>query len=310
MFSATRPRPSPASPASSDLTSLLRRFSEAVDGRLSDLLPVASESGETLVSAMRAAVLSPGKRMRPALVLLVVHAFGRETESAVDVACVPELVHAASLVLDDLPCMDDAALRRGHPALHRQFGEAVAILAAFALLARAQALLPTALAAAGVAPAHRAGLQQDFAAVVGALCRGQEADLRLAGAAADLSALERIHAQKTGALFEYAALLGSVVAGVRGAVLEAVLAFARNLGLAFQVSDDILDARGEGGRLGKATGRDAALGRTTFVSVFGVAGSETLRDELIATARQALAPLGAHAQHLNELAEYVRTRLS
>jgi len=259
---------------------------------------------------MRAAVLSPGKRLRPALVLLVVDAFGRRPESALDVACVPEFVHAASLILDDLPCMDDAALRRGRPALHKQFGEAAAILAAFALLARAQALLPTALAAAGVAPAHRAGLQQRFAAVVGALCRGQEADLRLSGTTADLSELERIHADKTGALFEYAALLGSVAAGVRGGFLEAVLAFARNLGLAFQVSDDILDAQGVSADLGKPAGSDAALGRTTFVAVFGVAGSQALRDELIATARQALAPLGARAQHLEELAEYVRTRSS
>lgn len=274
--------------------------------RLAEHLPPGGE--DPLSAAMRAAVLAPGKRIRPALVLLVARAFGRGGAEVVDVACVPELVHAASLVLDDLPCMDDAELRRGQPTLHRQFGEAVAILAAFALLARAQALLPQALAAAGVPPAHRRDLQRRFAEVIEALCRGQVADLGLPGPAATLDALERIHAQKTGALFEYAALLGAVTAGAHGRAVEAVLAYARNLGLAFQVSDDLLDALGNASTLGKPVGKDATLARTTFVSVFGVAGAEALCEDLVEAARQALAPLGAAARHLNELATYVRHR--
>lgn len=306
MSSTTRPKLSPASPVSRGLVTLLAEQAAAVDDRLAEHLPAGSK--DPLSAAMRAAVLAPGKRIRPALVLLVARTFGRSGKEVVDVACVPELVHAASLVLDDLPCMDDAELRRGQPTVHRQFGEAVAILAAFALLARAQELLPRALTAAGVPPAHRRDLQGRFAQVIEALCRGQVADLGLVGPAATLATLERIHAQKTGALFEYAALLGAVTAGAHGQAVEAVLAYARNLGLAFQVRDDLLDARGSAAVLGKPVGKDANLGRTTFVSVFGVAGAEALCEELVETARQALAPLGAAARDLSELATYVRSR--
>ncbi len=285
----------------------MARHAAAVNGRLAVHVPPA-DPGDLLGAAMHAAVLSPGKRIRPALVLLVAEAFGRSDEWVLEVACVPELVHAASLVLDDLPCMDDAETRRGEPTLHRRFGEAVALLAAFALLARAEALLPQALAAAGVAPAHRRHLQQRLGEVIEALCRGQIADLGLAGPAVTLEELERIHASKTGALFEYAALLGAVTAGARGAVLEAVLGFARNLGLAFQVRDDLLDVRGTCQALGKSAGRDAALGRATFVSVFGEDGAEALCEELVTAAQRALAPLGAAGRFLAELATYVRHR--
>lgn len=310
MSLTTRPKLFRASPVSDNLPSLLAQYGALVNSRLEEHLPPGGSAEDRITNAMRAAVLSPGKRLRPALVMMVARAFGRPEGEVLDVACVPELVHAASLVLDDLPCMDDAELRRGAPTLHRQFGEAVAILAAFALLSRAQSLLSSALAAAGVAPAHRRDVQTRFATVIEALCRGQAADLELTRADASLDSLERVHAQKTGALFEYAALLGAVTAGVRGAASEAVLAYARNLGLAFQVSDDILDARGNGEGLGKPTGRDAALGRTTFVSVFGVAGAEALCRDLVAAARRALDPLGASARWLFELADYVRDRVA
>ncbi len=308
MSSTTRLRLFRASPASTSLAARLAAYAAAVDRRLPHHLPPEGSGEDVLSAAVRAAVLSPGKRLRPALVLLAAEAFGRRDEAVLEVACVPELVHAASLALDDLPCMDDAEVRRGEPTLHRRFGEAVAILAAFALLARAQALLPRALAAAGVAPAHRRQLEQRFAEVIEALCRGQVADLALAGRGGGLDVLERIHAQKTGALFEYATLLGAVAAGARGRALEAVLAYARNLGLAFQVSDDLLDARGNAAAMGKAAGRDAALGRATFVSVFGLEGAESLCDELVQAARRALLPLGSAAHWLAELAEYVRHR--
>lgn len=310
MFSTTRPRRSRPFPGSPGLLAALSDCRAAVDLRLAELVPPAAAEEGLLAGAMNAAVNSPGKRLRPALVLLIARCFGRERARDLDVACAVELVHAASLVLDDLPCMDDAATRRGQPTVHRRFGEAVAILAAFCLLARAQALLAAALAAAGVPLAHRGELEQRFAQVVGALCRGQEQDLKLASAHANLALLERIHAQKTGALFELAAELGGALARARRRQLEALLAWARNLGLAFQVGDDLLDARGGSAEIGKPTGQDAALGRTTFVSVFGAAGAQTLRDELVAAAQEALAPLGARCQLLKELSEHVRTRTS
>ena len=259
---------------------------------------------------MHEAATSPGKRLRPALAQLVAEVFGAPAARLLDAACVVELVHAASLVLDDLPCMDDAELRRGRPALHRRFGEAVAVLAAFALLGRAQALLPVALAGAGVVPAHRAALIRRLAEVVEAMCHAQALDLGAARPPATLDDLESIHAGKTGGLFVLAAELGAVAAGISGDQLDGLRAYARNLGLAFQVGDDLLDAAGSEARIGKPTGRDAALGRLTFVSLLGVPGAATIRDELVAAAIDALGVLGDRSAPLVELADHVRTRSS
>jgi geranylgeranyl pyrophosphate synthase len=257
---------------------------------------------------MHEAATSPGKRLRPALVLLTAEAFSAPSERLLDAACVVELVHSASLVLDDLPCMDDAELRRGRPTLHRQFGEAVAVLAAFALLGRAQALLPDALATAGVVPAHRGALIRRLAEVVETMCHGQALDLGVAHPARTLDDLEAIHAGKTGALFVLAAELGAVAAGVTGDRLEALRLFARNLGLAFQVGDDLLDASSSSERLGKPAGRDPALGRVTFVSLLGISGAATIRDELLDAAIGALGALGDRKAPLVWLADHVRTR--
>ncbi len=276
-----------------------------------DRLPSHLAHGESdgpIAAAVEAAVMSPGKRVRPVLALLVTEALGGVAGRAADAACVIELVHAASLVLDDLPCMDNADVRRGQPTLHRRFGEAVAVLAAFALLARAQARLTVGLTAAGVAPAYRTSLEQRLAAAVDAMCCGQALDLTLDGQAADLTMLESVHARKTGALFEIAAELGAVLAGARGSDVEAVLAYARNLGLAFQVGDDLLDVEGRAETLGKPTGQDQAHGRATFVSVLGSGGARAIRGELIAAASAAVAPLGVRGRLLQEFAEYVGVR--
>lgn len=306
MSTTARPTRSPAISAGETLAHALARLRTDVDARLAVLVP-APAGGEAVAAAMHIAATSPGKRLRPALTLLVIEAFGGHAAEHVDAACTVELVHAASLVLDDLPCMDAAAERRGRPSLHRECGEAVAILAAFALLARAQALLPQVLADARVAPAHRAAFARRLAGVVEAMCRGQALDLTL-HRTADLALLELVHSQKTGALFELAAELGGVVAGVSDERHDALLVYARNLGLAFQVSDDLLDATGGAAALGKPTGRDDALGRSTFVSVFGVDGAATLRDELLDVACQALAAFGLRGRLLRELTTHVRRR--
>jgi geranylgeranyl pyrophosphate synthase len=298
---------SPASAPEETLPEAFERLRAVVEDRLPGHL-ARGEADDPIAAAVEAAVLSPGKRIRPVLTLLVAEALGGSAGRAADAACVIELVHAASLVLDDLPCMDDADLRRGRPTLHRRFGEAVAVLAAFALLARAQARLTAGLAAAGVAPAYRTTLEQRLAAAVDAMCRGQALDLALDGKAADLAMLESVHARKTGALFEIAAELGAVLAGARGSDVEAVLAYARNLGLAFQVGDDLLDVEGRPETLGKPTGQDSAHGRATFVSVLGSDGARAIRDDLIATATAAVAPLGVRGRLLREFAEYVRVR--
>lgn len=301
-----RARPSPVSTPDKSLASTLTRLAGTVEKRLDVLM--ACDGRDPLTLAMRQAVCGGGKRMRPVFLLLLWEAFARSRRPPVDVACAVEMIHAASLVLDDLPCMDDAAMRRGRPALHRAWGEATAILAAFALLARAGEVLRAGLVTAGVAPAHRDVLAGRLAQIIETLCRGQLLDLSLGGQICDLDRLEATHAQKTGALFAFAAELATACAGIWGDKREALLAYARNLGLAFQVKDDLLDVTAAPEETGKTEGRDAALGRTTFVSVLRVEGAQLLCDDLIAAAQDALAPLGGAAQALRDFADYVRTR--
>ena len=223
------------------------------------------------------------------------------------VAVAVEYVHAASLVLDDLPSMDDAGRRRGRPALHRVHGIATAELAAVALLARA---FEIAAAAPEAPPVACARLAAELAAAVGAsgCCAGQAADLSADPAALALDDLEAIHARKTGALFVAAVRGGAIAGGAGEKILGALTLYARNLGLAFQITDDLLDLEGDAERMGKDTGRDAH--RANFATVLGAASARLLVDELLEAARGALSPLGRRGDVLVDLARVVRTRRS
>jgi len=286
--------------AASPVASLRRRVDLALSGWADR--EIASE--DELGRAVREALLSPGKRVRPVLMLLVGELFATPPDRLLDLALIVEMVHAASLVLDDLPSMDDAPLRRGRPSLHRAFGEATAILAAFDLLNRAHAFLPAALEKARIPRrlAQTAGRQ--MAATVTSLCAGQILDL--AGAAATVEELERVHAGKTGALFVLSAGWGAMAGRATRAERDAVEDFARNLGLAFQVVDDALDASAPSARLGKPTGQDA--GKVTFVDLLGLEGSRRLARELADTAVTALAGFGRRAETLCSFAREVIER--
>jgi geranylgeranyl diphosphate synthase type II len=215
------------------------------------------------------------------------------------------MVHASSLILDDLPCMDDASLRRGRPVLHRALGEANAILAAVGLLNAAYA---TVLEAPQLRERVRVEAARMLASAVGAegLIGGQVQDLEGTGKRLDLEALERVHRLKTGALFLAAAELGALASGARPAGREAVHRYAKNLGLAFQITDDLLDYSGNPETTGKDAGQDRE--RTTFVNLCGIDRARRLVDELIDTAISALAPFRNRAAILRALAEHVRTR--
>ena len=275
-----------------------------MDGELGRL--AAARFGEpcALDRACTEALLSPGKRVRPILLLLVGELFRVPPERGLGLGAVIESVHTASLILDDLPSMDDAATRRGRPALHRVHGEAVAILAAFRLLSVAHAALPAALERAGVPRARRTGEVTALAGVVERLCRGQELDL--AARATTVDELETIHASKTGALFELAVRWGALAGRPSAGEEAAVLAYARNLGLAFQVVDDVLDAVGDPEVMGKPAGKDA--GRVTFVGLLGVEGARKLARELVEAAVAALEPFGPGAGPLAALARGVVDR--
>jgi len=277
-----------------------------VESRLAELLPPADAEPVRVHEAMRYAALAPGKRIRPALTLATAAIFDVSSAPVLDLACAVELVHACSLVLDDLPSMDDAKLRRGRPATHLEFGEDVAILAAFALLNRgyelvAEAAHDLALARAGAADlVHRLTRAVSTSGLIG----GQALDLAGNPATATLADLESIHSRKTGALFVAAAELGALAADARRKDLEAIASFAKNLGLAFQIEDDLVDATLTSAESGKDERQDA--GRANFVALLGIDGAAALADELLDFAESSLAPFGRRADPLRSLAETVR----
>ncbi len=261
-------------------------------------------SGDSEVErAMAYTVLAPSKQVRAVLVLLCAELCRGNTARAIPAAAAIELVHASSLILDDLPSMDDAPLRRGRRASHLEFGEAVAILAAFGLLNRAYGELARAY---DPPLASRMTVLLSDAVGPDGLIGGQALDLRATDKAIDFEALERIHRGKTGALFVAAAACGAVVAGAAAEPIASLSAYAKNLGLAFQIVDDLLDVAGNPSETGKAVRADAR--KTTFVSFSGVDGARQLAAELCQTADRALAPFGSRADRLRELSAFVAGR--
>ena len=217
------------------------------------------------------------------------------------------MMHTASLILDDLPSMDDARMRRGRPTCHVAHGEATAILAAFALMNRANEILAEGWTG-GPDAALRCAIARELARAVGqdGLIAGQSVDLSMTERVIDFPTLEFIHSRKTGALFMASAALGALAARSRPAEVSAVVSYAKNLGLAFQIVDDLMDLTAEAGVLGKDVGKDAK--KTTFVSFCGVEGAQALARELIDASEAALSPFGPRAEPLRRLARYVVTR--
>jgi geranylgeranyl diphosphate synthase type II len=259
-----------------------------------------------VAAAVVDSLFAPAKRLRPILSLLVAEVLRGEPRAVLPAGCAVEMVHTASLILDDLPCMDDARTRRGRPTCHVAHGEATAILAAFALINRAFEILADGWEG-GPDPDARAAIAREVARAVGldGMIAGQSADLDATDRVIDFPTLEFIHSRKTGALFMASAALGALGARARAAERAAVVAYAKNLGLAFQIVDDLIDVTG-GVEAGKDVGQD--LKKTTFVSFSGVEGARALAQELIAASQAALQPFGQRAQPLRELARYVVTR--
>jgi geranylgeranyl pyrophosphate synthase len=258
-----------------------------------------------LTRAIQDAALSPGKRLRPLVVLAAGGLVRAPEKAAAAVAVAVEFLHAASLVLDDLPSMDDAKRRRGRPALHLVHGVATAELAAVALIARAFEIA----AEAPETPARtRARVVEELSRAIGAegCCAGQAADLAADPSNLTLEELEAIHSRKTGALFVAAVRGGALAGGAGEETLEALTLFARNLGLAFQITDDLLDLTGDPERIGKDTQRDAH--RANFATLFGATASRRLVEELLESSVAALSPLGKKAAILADLARVVRDR--
>src|SRR5690554_5977325 len=295
-------------PAADPAGPLLEAWRARIDIALESALALPAGAEPRLADGMRHAVLLGGKRMRPLLVHAAGHACGAQPEALDAPAVAVELIHAYSLVHDDLPAMDDDELRRGQPTVHVAFGQATAILVGDAL----QSLAFEVLANAPVDAARRVAMLRTLAAAAGAggMCGGQALDVAATGNGADftVAALERLHALKTGALIRAAVRLGALAAGARDDTRARLDGYASALGLAFQIRDDLLDVEGESRTLGKTAGKDAAQDKATFPALIGVDASRRRLQELAAAMRDALAPLGPRSAPLARLGEMAITR--
>jgi geranylgeranyl diphosphate synthase type II len=259
-----------------------------------------------LGEAIRYSLLAPGKRLRPQLTILAAEACGGSLDDALPAAIAVEMIHAYSLVHDDLPSMDDDDLRRGRPTCHRQFDEATAILVGDALLARAFEVLASQMPAPERAVRCCAILAE--AAGATALVGGQADDLAAENRRVNLDRLASIHRRKTGALFCAALRMGAVAAGADEAREAALHRYGEALGLAFQIVDDLLDVSGAEEQVGKRVGQDRRHGKATYVSLLGVAESRRRAEALVLEAHAALEPFASAAEPLRELADFVQRR--
>ena len=282
------------------------RLRERVEKALRSATQLPAGCPAKLAEAIRYSLLASGKRLRPMLVLMAAEACGGKVEAALPAACAVEMIHTYSLIHDDLPAMDDDDLRRGRPTCHRVFGEAMAILAGDALLALAFEVL-----AKGVHPAERAGLCCAVLAEAAGPCHlvgGQADDIAGLPPESGVEAVEAIHRRKTGAMICVSLRLGAIIAGADSSQLAALEQYGRCLGLAFQITDDLLDVRGDEATTGKRVGKDAGQGKLTFPGLLGVDSSARRAEELVHEACLAVSSFGSRGMGLDGLARYVLER--
>lgn len=285
---------------------------EMVESALNRLLPGSETEPVSIHQAMRYAVLNGGKRLRPILVMEGARLGGKDMAQVLPLACAVELIHCFSLVHDDLPAMDDDDLRRGKPTCHKVFGEAMAILAGDALLARAFELSTYMLQDPSVPAENVLRAWNELAAATGSqgMIAGQVIDLESENKIVDGTTLRVMHQKKTGALIKAALKSGAIVSGAGEEKLRALEEFAGHFGLAFQITDDILDVEGDEKITGKRAGSDAAGNKATYVSVFGLSRAKEMAEECIAQAVKSLDIFGEDGWFLKEMARSVLGRQS
>ena len=293
------------------LESYLQERIQLTEAALDRFLPGSETLPARLHEAMRYSVFAGGKRLRPILCLAAYDAAGGGADDILAAACALELIHCYSLIHDDLPAMDDDAMRRGKPTCHVAFDEATAILAGDALLTLAFATLSAAARAAGPAAAARwlAIIDAAAAAAGGSgMVGGQILDMAAEGRSADLGELERMQRMKTGALIQAAVRAGAMLADADARQVDHLDRYASHVGQAFQIADDILNVEGDPARLGKAVGSDAARSKTTYPALLGLDASKKLAREKIDRALKALAIFDNRAEPLRSIARYVIDR--
>ena len=310
------------------LTDYADRLCGLIDAALAECVNLPGGCPEKLREAMAYSLLAPGKRLRPMLVLMAAEACEGSFEAAMPAACAVEMVHAYSLVHDDLPAMDDDDLRRGRPTTHKKFGEAMAILAGDALLPLAistmsEGIEPPELAgrccavlAEAAGPCYLVGGQADDVDGDMGLAAFEDGDASLGSDATidnekqreRLEYLESIHNRKTGAMIRVSLALGAMITGADDKQTEALNRYGEKLGLAFQVTDDLLDVCSNEELVGKRVGKDAEQGKLTFPGLLGIEKSNMYAKQLIDDACRAIEPLGEPAWGLKALAQYVLRR--
>lgn len=295
-----------ASADTSEPVAPVNRHGELIEAALRRAVEFDAGCPVQLAEAIRYSLLAPGKRLRPRLALLAAEACGGAVDDALPAAVAVEMIHAYSLVHDDLPAMDDDDLRRGRPTCHKQFDEATAILVGDALLTRAFEVLAT-----EIQPPERVArccAELARAAGASALVGGQADDLAAEFRQIGLERLQSIHRRKTGALFRASLQLGAIAADATPGQQQALAAYGENLGHAFQIVDDLLDVGGEEDDVGKRLGKDKHRGKVTYPALLGVDESRRRAEQLIAQACLDLETFGPAAASLRELAEYVGRR--
>ena len=284
----------------------LIEFADRFGDRLSQLIAEDGDAPATLIEAMRYSLLAPGKRLRPFLVVRCCELCGGGFDDAFAAAAAVEMVHAFSLIHDDLPAMDDDDLRRGRLTNHKKFGEAMAILAGDALLAMAFDVLGE--RAGGTERSGR--LAAELARSVGwrGMIGGQAADILGESQPPSLESVQYIHVRKTAALFECSTRMGAISAGAAEETVDVLGRFGQKLGLAFQIADDLLDVSAQQADMGKAVGKDAKKGKQTYPECVGIEASRAAADTAVAQACESIEPFGERAECLRQLARFAIRR--
>ena len=284
----------------------IESFRHQIDAQLESYCQLDADCPEHLREAIEYCLLAPGKRIRPLLVLTAAKMCGGDLDNAMPAACAVEMIHNYSLIHDDRPAMDDDELRRGRPTCHVKFGEATAILAGDSLIPMAFGVVARDIQPAEIALrcVERLALASGPTRLVG----GQADDLNLQFAAPSVQSLEHIHRRKTGALLTVSLEMGALTASANAELRESLVNYGKNLGLAFQIVDDLLDLRGSQAKMGKKIGKDAALGKQTYPAVLGEAASEERAHQMAEAAIDALKPFGEQAKALELLANFVVNR--
>ena len=292
------------------LADYLQRRQKWVEEALKRWVPGENEFPPPVHQAMRYSLFAGGKRLRPILVLAAAEAVGGSVRDVLPLACSFELIHTYSLIHDDLPSMDNDDMRRGKPTSHKVFGEALAILAGDALLTEAFHLAARPEVMKKVSARRRIQALWHLARAAGSqgMVGGQTMDILTQGQPVDSGTLEYIHAHKTGWLIAASVAVGAIVGGATARQLRNLQGYGEKLGLAFQITDDLLDETGEEAKLGKAVGKDQIKGKATYPGLYGIPESRRRAERLVEEAIQHLQPFDRRANPLREIARFILSR--